>query len=251
MGSTHFNEKEAIAHVVEKQALGIVEAQEVHGNEIPGHLSAATDSAKETALYLCFVAIILNHHQMAYSESIYFLFLFFIATLVWKTCRSAWLGWARLERLHRVIAQEKWEIEHHRTQEREELKALYAAKGFQGQLLDDVVDVLMADGDRLLKVMVEEELGLSLETQQHPLKQALGAFMGALVAGTAMAAGIYIQFPEGALIACLLVVALSSFFAARYEKNNGIQAVIWNLGLALLSLSSAYFLALLLIPAKG
>ena len=251
MGSTHFNEKEAIAHVVEKQALGILEAQEVHGSEIPGHLSAATDSAKETSLYLAFVAIILNHHQMAYLETFYFLLLFFIATLVWKTCRSAWLGWSRLERLHRVIAQEKWEIDHHRSQEREELKALYAAKGFQGKLLDDVVDVLMADGDRLLKVMVEEELGLSLETQQHPLKQALGAFVGALIAGLAMGLGLWISFPSGALIACVAVVVLSSLFAARYERNNAVQAVVWNLGLALLSLATAYFLAILLIPATG
>ncbi len=89
--------------------------------------------------------------------------------------RSAWLGWSRLERLHRILAQEKWEIEHNREQEREELGVLYAAKGFEGKLLEDVLDVLMADGDRLLKVMVEEELGLTLESQVHPLKQGLGA----------------------------------------------------------------------------
>lgn len=251
MEPKHFNDKEAIAHVVEKQALGIVEAQEVHGNEIPGHLSAATDSAKETSLYLCFVAIILNYHQMTYWETFSFLLLFFLATLVWKTCRSAWLGWSRLERLHRVISQEKWEIDHHRAQEREELKALYQAKGFQGKLLDDVVDVLMADGDRLLKVMVEEELGLSLETQQHPLKQALGAFIGAIIAGLAMGIGFFISSPTGTYIACFAVVLFSSLFAARYERNNAVQAVIWNLGLALLSIATAYFLAILLIPKAG
>ena len=32
----------------------------------------------------------------------------------------------------------------------------------------------MADGDRLLRVMLEEELGFSLEVYDHPLKQALG-----------------------------------------------------------------------------
>ena len=121
MSSSHFDKKEAIDHVVEKQVMGIVDAQEAHGTEIPGHLSSATDSAKETALYLCFLLIL--------PLPLLFVFLFFIAVLVWKTGRSALLGWTRLERLHRVTAQEKWEIEHHRGQEREELKALYEAKG--------------------------------------------------------------------------------------------------------------------------
>ena len=92
------------------------------------------------------------------------------------------LGWARLERLHRIVEEERYEIENHRQQEREELKELYRAKGFQGKLLDEVVDVLMADGERLLKVMVEEELGLSLQSQEHPLKQGAGSALGAFVA---------------------------------------------------------------------
>lgn len=243
MSSSHFDSKEAIAHVVEKQAHGIVDAQEVHGTEIPGHLSAAADSAKETALFLSLSFILLSRLPISNSQMIAFLGLFFLALLVWKTGRSALLGWTRLERLHRVISQEKWEIEHHRSQEREELKALYEAKGFHGKLLDDVVDVLMADGDRLLKVMVEEELGLSLETQQHPLKQALGAFLGVFFAGVIAFIGFYVSKEAGVFAAALIVIASSSAFAALYEENNAVHAVVWNLGVALLSIATAYFLA--------
>lgn len=250
MSSSHFNNKEAIAHVVEKQTLGIVGAGEVHGTEIPGHLSAAADSAKETAVYLSIVFVILSHYQMTHKETLYFTFLFFLAVLLWKTGRSAWLGWTRLERLHRIIAEEKWEIDHHRGQERIELKALYEAKGFHGKLLDDVVDVLMADGDRLLKVMVEEELGLSLENQQHPLKQALGAFIGTMIAGLMIGLGFYFSKEIGVFAAALLVIVLSSIFAARYEKNNSVHAVIWNIGIALVSIATAYFLADTLLPSQ-
>lgn len=238
MTSSHFDSKEAIEHVVEKQAAGIVDAQEVHGTEIPGHFSAAADSLKESALYLCFLFVLLNRH-----EAIAIAFLFFMGLLVWKSGRSAWLGWARLERLHRVIAQEKWEIEHHRNQEREELKSLYEAKGFHGKLLDDVVDVLMADGDRLLKVMVEEELGLSLETQQHPLKQALGAFLGTLAGGLLVICGFFFMVEAGAIVAALIAIAFASTMSARYEHNSIIQAVIWNIGIAVLAIATAAFLA--------
>jgi len=232
MQSPHFDSKEAISHVVEKQAQGIVNAHEVHGTEIPGHLSSAMDSAKETAVLLAFAYILGMSHIIP----------LFLAIVVWKTGRSAILGYSRLERLHRTITQEKWEIEHHRAQEREELKALYEAKGFHGKLLDDVVDVLMADGDRLLKVMVEEELGLSLETQQHPLKQAFGAFLGAFIGGLAVIFGFMFFQEGGALLATAIIVALSSFLAARYEKNDGVHAVIWNLGISLLALATAYFI---------
>src|SRR5262249_53556095 len=123
------------------------------------------------------------------------------AWLIWKTGRSAWLGWSRIERLHRVVEQEKWEIEHHRQQEREELKALYATKGFEGKLLEDVLDVLMADGDRLLRVMVEEELGLTLESHEHPLKQAVGAGLGVLFSSILCLFGLWLYPSLGLLIA--------------------------------------------------
>ena len=58
--------------------------------------------------------------------------------------------------------EERFEIAHHRGQEKEELTELYALKGFKGELLDQVINVLMADDNRLLSVMLEEELGLEL-----------------------------------------------------------------------------------------
>jgi hypothetical protein len=101
--------------------------------------------------------------------------LFSFGWAVWKTGRSALLGWGRMERLHRLIEEERWEIQHHRAQERRELGEMYRAKGFDGKLLEEVLDVLMSDDNRLLKVMLEEELGLTLEAYEHPLRQAIGA----------------------------------------------------------------------------
>jgi vacuolar iron transporter family protein len=165
-----------------------------------------------------------------------------LGLVFWKTGRSAWLGWFRLERLHRIVAQEQWEIEHHRQQEREELKALYAAKGFEGKLLEDVLDVLMADGDRLLRVMVEEELGLTLESHEHPLKQGLGAFIGSFLAALICSLCFFLYPAWGLVIGAALVLAIGSAIAAKRERNRIIPAIVWNIGIGAVSFGFVYFM---------
>ena len=162
--------------------------------------------------------------------------------ILWKTGRGAWLAWFRLERLHRIVAQEKWEIEHHRQQEREELKALYAAKGFQGKLLEDVLDVFMADGDRLLRIMVEEELGLSLGSHEHPLKQSIGAFIGCFLACALCLAGFAIYPPWGLFIGALIALGCGAAKAAAHEKNRLVSSITWNMGIMAISFGFVYFI---------
>lgn len=239
---THFKGKDAIGHVAEAQAQGIIDSAEIHGTEVPGHISAGADAARNTSIALLLTWVLLLQFSPPNSSIVLYLGIFGIGWLVWKTGRSAWLGWSRLERLHRVLSQEKWEIEHNRPQEKEELKELYAAKGFEGKLLDDVVDVLMADGDRLLKVMVEEELGLSLESHEHPLKQASGAAVGSFIALAICLATTFFIPSYGMLIGASLVISLAAGVSSSQARNRVIPAIIWNLGIATLSFGFVYFL---------
>jgi hypothetical protein len=235
----HFKGKDALQHVIDAQAQGIISAAEVHGIETPGHLSAAADAARETALAL---ALVWGLQAFLHVENPSYLLYFCCAWLVWKAGRSAWLGWFRLERLHRILAQEKWEIEHHRQQERDELRVLYAAKGFEGKLLEDVLDVLMADNDRLLKVMVEEELGLVLASHEHPLKQGLGAAAG-VAASTLLCLVPYLFFDgTGLLLGAAASILLASLLSAHFASNKFIPAMIWNLGIAGLAFGTLFFL---------
>ena len=218
---------------MKKRAEGTVLVSEAHGTEMPGHLAAGADAAREMGIALLLASI--------FVPSIYPLLAFGLGWFAWKVGRSAWLGWARLERLHRVIEQERYEIEHHRPQEREELIALYGAKGFEDKLLEDVVDVLMADQDRLLKVMLEEEMGLTLQAYEHPLKQSLGAAIGALAA-LITSLLFFLALPSyGMLIASSLLLTTSAVISALFEKNRVIPAVIWNLSIGALSFGVAYF----------
>lgn len=243
--STHFKGKDAIKHVAETQAQGKFSSVEIHGTEPPGHIASGTDAARETAVMLLLFGLFISH--FAVPQGAIILLCFSLGWLVWKGGRSAWLGWQRLERLHRVIAEERWEIEHHREQERDELIALYTAKGFHGKLLDDVVDTLMADGDRLLRVMIEEELNLSLATEEHPLKQALGASFGALVSSLCAVIGFFIFGMSGLLIGCLIVLGIAGAVSASYQKNRRVPAIVWNLGLGIAAYGCSFFLIEMLL----
>lgn len=238
----HFKDKDAIGHVAEAQALGLLSSSEIHGTEIPGHLSAGADAAREIAFLLLSVWCLIQPLHLPTTTHLQLLSILAIGWTIWKLGRSSWLGWSRLERLHRVLEQERWEIEHHRQQERDELRVLYAAKGFEGKLLEEVLDVLMADDSRLLKVMVEEELGLSLESHEHPLKQGVGAFLGSIASACICLTALYLGHFWGIVAGSGLVIAVSAALSAKQSGNRTIHAIVWNLGIWALSFGIIYFL---------
>ena len=242
----HFKGKKAIEHVIEARIKGKTASAEIHGAELPGHVSAAADSAKETALILLVLWTLFSELHFPEESLRWISISFIIGWTFWKVGRSAILGYCRLERLHRLIEEERWEIEHHRPQEKEELKALYQAKGFSGKLLDEAVDVLMADDNRLLQVMLEEELGLSLESYEHPLKQALGAFVGVLGASLLMAFGFFILPWWGPTLCAGVLIAISAGTVAHLEKNKPLPSIIWNVAAATLAALVTFYAAQLL-----
>ena len=213
---------------------------EIHGAELPGHYAAAADSAKETALLLIVLWTLFSEIGFLGDRFHWFSLCFLFGWLFWRFGRSALLGWARLERLHRLIEEERWEIEHHRAQEKEELLALYEVKGFSGRLLDEVVETLMSDDDRLLQVMLEEELGLALESYEHPLKQAFGAALGVIFSALLLAASLFFLPVWGPFATGALIIALSGWIVAVKEKNHPMTALVWNLAIAAFAAFAAY-----------
>lgn len=232
MKTDHFEGKSVAQHLKAARARGALASAEIHGTEMPGHIAAAADAARETAVVLLLIWIIFPAQPVYY-------FLFSLGLFLWKMGRSAILGWARLERLHRVIEEERWEILHQREQEREELTALYQAKGLSGKLLDEVVTVMMADDNRLLNIMLEEEMGLALEVYEHPLKQSVGAGIGVVIATVLFAGGYFIFSP---LVATAFTCTIAALTVAKLERNRRIEALIWNLSVATFVAGVVYFI---------
>ena len=231
----HFSGKSALEHLKEARKKGAQAIAEAHGVEMPGYFFAAIDASKETIIALLLLWVI------AFPQSFSLFFVFACGWIVWKVGRSALLGWARLEKLHRLIEEERWEIEHEREQEREELTALYQDKGLEGKLLHDVISVLMADDNRLLQIMLEEEMGLSLEVYEHPLKQASGAALGVILS-TALFYLSWLTSPTALIVMSSVIIMCAAAISAKKEKNRMLEAVIWNLSLAAFAVLSSYFL---------
>jgi vacuolar iron transporter family protein len=223
----HFHGKTVPTHLKEARIKGAMASAEIHGTEISGRWGAFADALKDTALAASLLWILLDP-ILSTSHVSTFLFLFLLGWTVWKTCRSACFGWARLERLHRLIEEERWEIQHHRQQEKEELIEIYRAKGFEGDLLDQAIDTLMADDNRLLQIMLEEELGLSLESHEHPLKQASGAFLGSVTLMIVAFGFHFLSIPYGFIISSFFLFLAAGIFTAKIERISLLPSFIWN-----------------------
>lgn len=70
---------------------------------------------------------------------------------------------------------EYWEVEHLPEKEKEEIREIYRNKGFEGELLEQVVATITADKDRWVDVMMKEELEM-MEEQRSPLTMGAVTF---------------------------------------------------------------------------
>lgn len=154
---------------------------------------------------------------------------------------------AQVEYYTSELDRERSEIRDNFDHECEEVRVLYAAKGFEEPLLSQIVDTLTADDDRLLKLMMEEELGLSMNHINHPLIVGLWNFSGALLAGCALAVpvlflsqpAIHQWMPVGGA-ALMAVVALIS---SRATSRSMIEFFTVGLIMAIVTGGVAYLLA--------
>jgi VIT1/CCC1 family predicted Fe2+/Mn2+ transporter len=117
---------------------------------------------------------------------------------------------SELARYGYELERERDEISRHPEWEREEVWALYEAKGFSGEALERIVDTLCSDDERLLKVMFEEELGIFFEQVNHPV--VVGVVTGASAAAGGLvvalsAASAWAWAPAAATGLLLIVVA--------------------------------------------
>lgn len=77
---------------------------------------------------------------------------------------------------------EYWEIETIPEIERKEVEDIYRAKGFEGKLLQDVVDVIVSDKDRWVDEMMKNELEM-IPDSKSPFKIGLATLISFILVG--------------------------------------------------------------------
>ncbi len=89
---------------------------------------------------------------------------------------------ARNEYIEMKRKQEEWEIDNLAEQEKEEIREIYAKKGFKEELLEEVVRVITSKRKVWIDTMMKEELGL-IEGDKRPLDSSLSTFFGFNIIG--------------------------------------------------------------------
>ena len=79
-------------------------------------------------------------------------------------------------------AEEARQIEENPKGEREEVRQIYAKKGFEGDDLERAVKVICSDKDRWVETMLSEELGLHVSARS-PVRAAAATFVAFLLVG--------------------------------------------------------------------
>lgn len=235
-----------ILNVIKKRIRKKVASSDFYKKETPEHLSKALESAKETTILGFIIFIIFRLLELQSSIKTFFI-CFFISWIFWKICQVAINSWTRLNRLHKIILEEKNEIEKNRENERKELETIYSAKGFSGNLLKEVVDTLMADDNRLLQVMMEEEMGLTLRTYEHPLKLGLYAGLSAFLTTGLLFLGLFGEFYFEFFIIGGLILILTSLISTKKDKSNLSFLIVWNIAIAGLISLITYFITKIVI----
>lgn len=142
---------------------------------------------------------------------------------------SNYLG-TRTERQERdrLYAQEKRHIAADPEGEREEVRQIFAAKGFAEEELERVIEVLTADEERWVRFMLAEEYGLPLQVRSA-LAAACSTFAAFLLCGliplVPFAFGVSHAF-RISLAATLLV-----FFAIGTARSRWLLTPWWRAGL--------------------
>jgi len=241
MPCSHFKDRSVHDHIKYKRIEGIA-ASETHSHEPRGPLNVFLNSVKEVSILLLLVWTVIYAVEIPINQMLFILATIAGGWVIWKGCKSAYNAWNNLDYLHRVILQEKHEIENNREEEREELKEIYRSKGLEGKLLDDVIDVFMSDNDRLLKIMLEEEFGLTIESYDHPLKVGASACFSTFIASALLLFSV-ILFPlYGLPILAFILLAISEGILAFMHGRKVISSAIWTLAIGVASVGLSHFL---------
>ena len=83
---------------------------------------------------------------------------------------------SRLEYIEKVRTREEWEIDNLVEQEKQEIRDIYAKKGFKEELLEEIVRIITSRRKVWVDTMIREELGLIEDSSRRPLETAITTF---------------------------------------------------------------------------
>ncbi len=153
------------------------------------------------------------------------------------------------ERFEKHKAVEYWEVDNLREREVEEIREIYANKGFKGELLEQVVSVITSDKDVWVDTMMKEELEMTKDSKL-PIYTATATFGSFLLIGSIpllsyiIAAVADLSQDRLFFISCVatgMALTLIGFMKAMVNERSWIKGVLETVLLGGLAAFLAYF----------
>lgn len=117
------------------------------------------------------------------------------------------------EYIERARQREEWEIDNLAEQEKQEIRDIYAQKGFKDEILEEIVRIITSRRKVWVDTMMKEELGL-IEDRKRPLDTALTTFMAFNVIGLIPLLPFVAMYVLGTIATSEEAFAYSSAFTA-------------------------------------
>ncbi|MGA7808245.1 VIT1/CCC1 transporter family protein [Bradyrhizobium sp.] len=125
--------------------------------------------------------------------------------------------------------------------EREEIRQIFGGKGFAGDNLERIVDVITADESRWAKTMVVEEYGLA-PTPRSPALAALSTFAAFIACGLVP---LITYLWGGGLIPCVVATGLVFFsigaIKSRWSLTNWWRSGLGTFGIGMFAAALAFW----------
>jgi VIT1/CCC1 family predicted Fe2+/Mn2+ transporter len=130
---------------------------------------------------------------------------------------------------------EKYEIEHFPEGEREEIRALYTAYGFDGDTLEKIVDKITSNHKVWLRVMMEQELKLEVVDRKDGIPSAFIVGTSALVGSFVPLTPFFFLPVYSATLVALIISAVTLFSVGYYKayttlgrklKRSGLEMMV-------------------------
>jgi VIT1/CCC1 family predicted Fe2+/Mn2+ transporter len=137
-------------------------------------------------------------------------------------------------------AREEREIETVPEEERQEVREIYASKGFQGDLLNAVVDTITANRETWLNTMMDEELHLEPVDARTVLRSAVVVTIATLIGHFIPLVPFFVLARAPALVLAIVVSGIVLFGVGVYSaktligdwRTNGLKMMVIGLGAA-------------------
>jgi VIT1/CCC1 family predicted Fe2+/Mn2+ transporter len=124
--------------------------------------------------------------------------------------------------------------------EREEIRQIYRGKGFEGEMLERIVQVITDDRRQWVNTMLTEEWGLQLQPPT-PWKAGLATFVAFLLAGMVplLPTLVWIEQPAGQAFLWSCLLTGFTFFVIGLIRGRVVEHGQWTAGFETLAIGGA------------